>query len=92
MDTIYNSYEDFIFSKWKIDEVILSGGGAFNSVMVEKLAEKLKPIPLSISDKYSVPPDSKEAIAFAILANETIFYELCESSKSHRGAFGCAAW
>lgn len=73
VDTIYNSYEDFIFSKWKIDEVILSGGGAFNSVMVEKLAEKLKPIPLSISDKYSVPPDSKEAIAFAILANETIF-------------------
>ena len=49
VDTIYNSYEDFIFSKWKIDEVILSGGGAFNTVMVERLAEKLKPIPLVIS-------------------------------------------
>ncbi len=73
VDTIYNSYEDFIFSKWKIEEVILSGGGAFNAVMVERLAEKLKPIPLNISDKYNIPPDTKEAIAFAILANESIF-------------------
>ena len=73
VDTICNSYEDFIFSKWKIDEVILSGGGAFNPVIVERLMEKLKPIPLSISEKYQIPPDSKEAIAFAILANETIF-------------------
>lgn len=73
VDTIYNSYEDFIFSNWKIDEVILSGGGAFNPVIVERLKEKLKPIPLSLSEKYQIPPDSKEAIAFAILANETIF-------------------
>ncbi len=73
VDTICNSYEDFILSKWKIDEVILSGGGAFNPVIVERLMEKLKPIPLSISEKYQIPPDSKEAIAFAILANETIF-------------------
>jgi anhydro-N-acetylmuramic acid kinase len=73
VDTIYNSYEDFIFSNWKIDEVILSGGGAFNPVIVERLMEKLKPIPLSLSEKYQIPPDSKEAIAFAILANETIF-------------------
>ena len=73
VDTIYNSYEDFIFSKWKIDEVILSGGGVFNSVMLKRLKEKLKPIPLTVSDKYNIPPDSKEAIAFAILANETIF-------------------
>ena len=29
VDTIYNSYEDYIFSKLKIDEVILSGGGSF---------------------------------------------------------------
>ena len=73
VDTIYNSYEDFIFSKWKINEVILSGGGAFNPILVENLAQKLAPIELSISDKYEIPPDSKEAVSFAVLANETIF-------------------
>jgi len=72
VDTIYNAYEDYIFSKWKIDEVILSGGGAFNPIMVEKLAQKLKPIELSLSDKYSIPADSKEALSFAVMAHETI--------------------
>ena len=73
VDTIYNAYEDYIFSKWKIDEVILSGGGAFNPIMVEKLAQKVKPIELSLSDKYNIPADSKEAVSFSVLANETIF-------------------
>ncbi|MGI9534707.1 MAG: anhydro-N-acetylmuramic acid kinase [Thermodesulfobacteriota bacterium] len=73
VDTIYNSYEDYIFSKLKIDEVILSGGGSFNPIIVEKLSQKLNPIELSLSDKYNIPADSKEAISFAVLANETIF-------------------
>ena len=73
VDTIYNAYENYIFSKWEINEVILSGGGAFNTFMVEKLAEKLYPIGLSLSDEYDIPPDSKEAMSFAVLANETIF-------------------
>lgn len=73
VDTIYNSYEDFIFSKWEVDEVILSGGGAFNPEIVERLREKLDPVILTTSDKYNVLPEAKEAIAFAILANETIF-------------------
>ena len=41
--------------------------------MVEKLTKKLSPIELSLSDKYNIPADSKEAISFAVLANETIF-------------------
>ncbi|MGI9534582.1 MAG: anhydro-N-acetylmuramic acid kinase [Thermodesulfobacteriota bacterium] len=73
VDTIYNSYEDYVFSKWKISEVILSGGGAFNPLMVNKLAQKLKPIELSLSYKYNIPADSKEAISIAVMANETIF-------------------
>ena len=73
VDTIYNSYEDFIFSNWKIDEVIISGGGSHNPVIVERLKERLNPIPLNSSGDYGIPPDSKEAVAFAILANETIF-------------------
>ena len=73
VDTVYNAYEDYIFSKWKIDEIILSGGGAFNPIMVEKLTQKVKPIKLTLSDEYNIPADSKEAVSFAVLANETIF-------------------
>lgn len=73
VDTIFNSYENFVFPKWKVDEVILSGGGAKNSLIVERLRKRLDGIELSFSDSYGVPIDAKEAVAFALLANETIF-------------------
>lgn len=73
VDTIYGSYESYVFRRWKIDEVILSGGGAANPFLVEKLASKLSPIKVCLSDKYDIPFDSKEALSFAVLANETIF-------------------
>lgn len=73
VDTIYNAYESYVSVKWKIDEVILSGGGAVNPAIVEKLICKLSPIKVCLSDKYGIPFDSKEALSFAVLGNETIF-------------------
>jgi len=52
--------------------VVLSGGGARNPVMTSRLTEKLAPIPLCLSDEYGIPSDAKEALGFAILANETV--------------------
>jgi anhydro-N-acetylmuramic acid kinase len=72
VESIALSYERFIFPKWKIDEVILSGGGARNPVLVERLKERLSHMGFSNSDDYGIPTDAKEAIAFAILANELI--------------------
>ena len=39
---------------------------------MEKLRDKLTPLKCSTSDDYGVPADAKEAIAFAVLANELI--------------------
>jgi anhydro-N-acetylmuramic acid kinase len=72
VESIALSYERFIFPKWKIEEVILSGGGARNPVLVERLKKRLNHIEFSNSDDYGIPADAKEAIAFAILANELI--------------------
>ncbi len=73
VDTICSAYESYVFLKWEIDEVILSGGGAANPFLVEKLTHKLSPVKVCPSDKYGIPFDSKEALSFAVLANETIF-------------------
>ncbi len=72
IESIALSYERFIFSKWKVNEVILSGGGARNPVSVERLKKRLSYVIFSTSDNYGVPVDAKEAVAFAILANELI--------------------
>ncbi len=67
-----SAYERFIYPRADVEEVIVSGGGALNPVMVSRLREKLTPTRLCLSDEYGIPADAKEAVGFAVLANETI--------------------
>jgi anhydro-N-acetylmuramic acid kinase len=66
------SYDRFVFPKTAIDEIILSGGGSRNSYLIELIRGLFAPVPVRLSDEFGVPADAKEAIGFAILANETI--------------------
>jgi anhydro-N-acetylmuramic acid kinase len=72
VESIAISYEDFIFPKWSVSEVICSGGGSRNPILMKRLIERVKNVKISISDAYGIPVDAKEAIAFAVLANELI--------------------
>jgi anhydro-N-acetylmuramic acid kinase len=55
------------------DEVYVSGGGALNPVLMAHLSQLLGPIPVATTAALGVDPEAKEAIAFAVLANETVF-------------------
>jgi len=55
------------------DEVYVSGGGALNPVLMRHLSELLAPIPVGSSAALGIDPEAKEAIAFAVLANQTLF-------------------
>ncbi len=72
VESIALSYEKFILPKWSVEEVILSGGGARNPVLVDGLKSRLGSLKFSTTDSYGIPVDAKEAISFAILANELI--------------------
>ncbi len=54
-------------------EMILSGGGAKNSTLVAMLASELASLGLQLrfSDEFGLPSAAKEAVAFAVLAQET---------------------
>jgi anhydro-N-acetylmuramic acid kinase len=54
-------------------EVYVSGGGALNPTLMAHLTETLAPIPVATTAALGVDPEAKEAIAFAVLANETLF-------------------
>jgi len=70
--TIVNSLEMFVFPYHEIDELIVSGGGVRNFYIWHRLEESLPQQRMLISDDFSIPSDAKEAVAFAILANETL--------------------
>jgi anhydro-N-acetylmuramic acid kinase len=72
VESISLSYERFVFPKWEIKELILSGGGAMNPVLVERLKKRLGNLRLFTSDFYGISVEAKEALAFAVLANELI--------------------
>ena len=70
--SIVDSYRKFILPCCKIDEVIISGGGTRNPALNQFLEDYLVDIKISKVDDFGIPSDAKEALAFAILANETI--------------------
>ncbi|MGP4092333.1 anhydro-N-acetylmuramic acid kinase, partial [Streptomyces sp. KR55] len=48
-------------------EVIASGGGARNPVLMAMLGDQLPGVPVRASDELGLPADAKEAYAFAVL-------------------------
>ena len=54
------------------DEVILCGGGARNSTLVEMLRGEMREAKMLLSDDFGISADAKEAVSFAILAWATI--------------------
>jgi len=62
----------YIMVKGPVDELIISGGGALNPLLMERIRAEFEGHPVLLSDDYGLPIKAKEAICFAILARETI--------------------
>lgn len=54
------------------DEVIVGGGGANNPALVQMLRRELEPIPVLRQEDLGYSSDAKEAVAFAVIAYETL--------------------
>ncbi|MBB5637994.1 anhydro-N-acetylmuramic acid kinase [Pedobacter cryoconitis] len=52
-------------------QVYLSGGGMHNPLLVQKISEGLG-FPLKNTEELGIDPDAKEAVLFALLANECV--------------------
>lgn len=70
--SIYAAYLRFVRPAMTVDEVLVSGGGAHNRFMMDALARYFAPAVVTATDEKHYSSDAKEAICFALLANETI--------------------
>ena len=70
-ESIYQAYKLHIENKTNIEQVVISGGGAYNPVLMQALKKRFEQEVLRQED-LGFSSDAKEAIAFALLANDTL--------------------
>lgn len=70
--SIKKAYTDFVLPKFAVSEIILCGGGCKNNFLVRLLRDFLAPVKLKSIEEFGIPYQAKEALSFAILANETL--------------------
>ncbi|EJS70127.1 anhydro-N-acetylmuramic acid kinase AnmK [Bacillus cereus] len=70
--SIVDNYCKFIFPQVKIDEVIIGGGGSYNKTLLNMIQSLLgESIQVYTQEELGYSSEAKEAVAFALLANET---------------------
>lgn len=85
---IFDQYSRFLkprFENRPLDELIVSGGGAMNATLMDSLRRCFYPAKILVSADLGIDSDAKEALCFAVLANETI-HELPANVPSVTGA------
>lgn len=72
--SVVDALNRFVLPKTKIHQLIVSGGGAKNPLVVAQLSAALGRIEIIPSSRFGIPGDAKEAFAFALLAYETFHH------------------
>ncbi len=72
VQSIVDAYNRYVAPEYDVSHMVVGGGGAMNSTIMLKLQEALPELKIYISDRIGISHNAREAIAFAILGNETI--------------------
>ena len=83
--SIADALRQFVLPRAHIDQMIVSGGGARNPLMMAQLAAMLPDLEILPSSRFGVPSEAKEAFAFAVLAYEA-FHGRANNLPSATGA------
>jgi anhydro-N-acetylmuramic acid kinase len=70
--SIVDAFHRFVLPRARVSELIVSGGGAHNPLLMAQLEAALPQIHVRTSAALGVPEDAKEAFAFAWLGWETL--------------------
>jgi anhydro-N-acetylmuramic acid kinase len=82
-ESIVSAIKDCIKDKMAV-KILGSGGGVHNPLLMQQIREQLPGCSFVNIESIGINPDAKEAILFAVLANETI----CGNISSENGTNG----
>lgn len=87
--SIVDAHTRFVLHEHRIHQLIVSGGGAHNPLILVQLSAALPGVAVLPSSHFGIREDAKEAFAFALLAYET-FHQRPANLPSATGARGPA--
>lgn len=70
--SITESVKEYVLPAIHVDEVLVSGGGVHNMTLLKRIEEELEGLTVKSLETTGFSPDAKEALAFALLARETV--------------------
>lgn len=70
--SVYANYLLFLKTKGEIEELFVSGGGVHNAFVLESLRSHFPGVDVKAAESVGISSDAKEAVCFAVLANELI--------------------
>lgn len=72
--SVVRACEQFVVSRLDgaLDELIVGGGGAHNATLMARIAQRMPRVRVCTQDELGYSSDAKEAIAFAVMGNQTI--------------------
>jgi len=72
--SVVDALNRVVLPKTKVHQLIVSGGGARNPLILAQMAALLPDLQIIPSSHFGIPVDAKEALAFALLAYETFHH------------------
>jgi anhydro-N-acetylmuramic acid kinase len=87
--SVVDALHRFVLPKTEIHQLIVSGGGAYNPLILAQLSAALPGVEVLPSSRLGIPEGAKEAFAFALLAYES-FHQRPANLASATGARGPA--
>jgi anhydro-N-acetylmuramic acid kinase len=72
--SVVDALNRFVLPKTKIRQLIVSGGGSHNPLIMGQISAALPGVQILPSSHLGVPEDAKEAFAFALLAYQTFHH------------------
>ncbi len=70
--SVHRAYLEFVAKTCEVDELYVSGGGVENRTMMQQIKDAFSPMEVHTTDKLGIHPRAKEALLFAVLANQAI--------------------
>jgi anhydro-N-acetylmuramic acid kinase len=70
--SVFDQYRRFVSKEMNVDEILVSGGGVHNRAILGALQQYFGSASVRRIESVGFSSDAKEAVCFAVLANETI--------------------